>query len=291
MSGGTLILIFLIYALWRRRQGASYAEIVTFRRHSGTVVLGSPREPHLTALPIYRESRYSVRSSKIGSTPSLPKNGRYPSGIPSSAAQRFYKQNPWLQDVKRGDEPPTPVMTEHQRAQYAELPALAMTRANDVQSSKEALNESKGDDDKVQPSISIRPSSSANADDISQSGSPKELTPDRWSWTNSQAPPTPRLYAPSLSSRRSSVPRFRKVKSWVRHQADRQTLRIEEERGPTTSNARLAFKNQASKPNLAPKITRKLSKKSLKRDSSLVIQSNAEQHPLPEPAKGKDTWQ
>jgi hypothetical protein len=88
---------------------------------------------------------------------------------------------------------------------------------------------------------------------------------DRFSWTNLQAPPTPRSTARSITSSLSSLPKFKRVTSWVRGQADRQGMRIAEV--PLPANPRTSvptLKNKASKPNLAPKQpTRKLSKKKM----------------------------
>jgi hypothetical protein len=140
------------------------------------------------------------------------------------------------------------------------------------------------------PSIMVKRSSTAKEDDLTDPGSPPE-DPARWSWTNSQAPPTPRMYAPSLRSSLGSLPRFRKVKSWVRNQSGRQGTRIDEERGPAGIAATAGFKNQASKPNLAPRQTRKLSKKSLRRESesgTLIIQSNADLPVIPTSANLRD---
>lgn len=93
--------------------------------------------------------------------------------------------------------------------------------------------------------------------------SPTDEQDHRWSWTNSQAPPTPRLTAPSRRSSLSSLPKFKRVTSWVRGQANRQGIRLVEEPQPSQRRTSIpALKNKASKPNLAPnKPQRKLSKK------------------------------
>ena len=169
--GGTIVLAFLLYALWRRRKGASYSEIVHFRRHSGTIALSSRGGERLTALPIYRESRYSVRSSKYGSTLSFGKHTKRPPGVPPATAQQFYRQNPWLQDVWKDGEAPTSTFTKHPAAQVAstltpEVPSPPMVRLHTRHGSKGTAVA--GDTDKelpkVGPSISVGPASPTSFD-------------------------------------------------------------------------------------------------------------------------------
>ncbi|KAK5167731.1 uncharacterized protein LTR77_007430 [Saxophila tyrrhenica] len=283
--GGTFILALLLYALWRRRKGHTYSDIIHFRRHSGTIILGSTRDERLTALPIYQETRYSVRSSKHGSTLNFGKHARRPSAVPSAVAQRFYAQNPWVQDVWQSGGPPTPTGQKHPLSQVAnasaqDLKAPEMVRVYSSHGDKDERNP-QSQHGKPHPSIAVRPASSPkeDKDDEESVHEAKDDRPERWSWTNSQAPPTPRMYAPSMHSSLSSLPRFRKVKSWVRNQTERQTTRIDEERGlhSRSGSEMPILKNKASKPNLAPKVTRKLSKKSLHSDGSpILIQSNTD---------------
>lgn len=288
LPGGTIILAFLIYALWRRRKGHTYWDIVHFRRHSGTIILGSTRDERMTALPIYHETRYSVRSSKHGSTLSLGKHVRRPSAVPSAVAQRFYAQNPWVHDVWKPGDPPTPTIPKHPLSQVtaAEAPLPKLPEMVRVYSShgmrEEAPPLPSTSSGKPDPAVSVSPAEEDKEDGSLESAGGKDQA-ERWSWTNSQAPPTPRMYAPnraSLHSSLSSAPRFRKVKSWVRHQSVRHAGRIDEERashGRTTSTIPI-LKNKASKPNLAPRPTRKLSKRILHQgdSSSLIIQSTTD---------------
>ena len=275
------MLLFLLYTLWRRRQGHTYSEIMHFRRHSGTIIMGKASHERLTALPIYHETRYSVRSSKHGSSASLGKHVRRPSEVPPAVAQRFYAQNPWIHDIRGPNvDPPTPIQAQHPLSQVttAEVPrpkAPEMVRVYTSHGMREETARQKSEA-KPGPSISVRPVSKQTEDneDVESEDAFKEDPRDRWSWTNSQAPPTPR-YASSMHSSPSSLPRFRNVKSWVRQQSLRPTARLDDERGA------ILLKNKASKPNLAPKPTRKLSKISHDRSShepagDLIIQSNVD---------------
>ncbi len=295
-----MLLIFFVYALCRRQRGATYAEIVRFRRRSSTVVLGSRNDDRLTALPIYRESRYSVRSSKYGSNPSVSRQGNRPPAVPPVVAQRFHSQNPWVQDAWKTANPPSPLGRKHPLSQVTPIPAditpPEMARVYSRHASQEDFKPfSDRNAGPVGPSVTVRRKSTSEvAEESSNDGSP-ENPQTRWSWTNSQAPPTPRIHAaPSLVSSRSSVPRFRKVKSWVQHQSARTAARMEHE---SRSGDRLpdlpTLKNKASKPNLAPKLTRKLSKKSLHTDTtSLIIQSNVDpaSPSTPAMARVKNSW-
>lgn len=289
-TGGTFILAFLIYALWRRRKGATYSEIIQFRPHSSTVILSPrPHHPDFTALPIYRESRYSVRSSKHGSMLSFSRLAQKRAPSPSSES---FARGAWLRNHWEAAHPPTPTSPAHPLSQVMappDLPPLPtkppeMAHLRAVSQSERTHNDRTASDSdllKPWPEVSARevpPSRDARAGDSkSPPDSPKsdiELQDDsRWSWTNSQAPPTPRMRTRSPTRRSSkasmgSLPKFRKVHSWVRNQSERASERIAEER-PSRAAPRPnlpPLKNKASKPTLAPvetpRPTRRLSKKS-----------------------------
>jgi hypothetical protein len=275
-TGGILLLAILIYIIWRRRKGASYSELVCFRKDSDTITLATTQDRRLTALPIYHETRYSVRSSRFGSTLSLGRAKRRPSGVPAVVAQRFHKENPWIQTAWKSANPPTPTNESHPLDPVVPPPPspslkqLGMVR---VYSSQSALNhKSKNisqDTTKSDPDVTIAETVGESSPGDSIFGFPPESrkapTQDRWSWTNSQAPPTPKLDALSRSrtSSLSSLPKYKRVKSWVRGQADRHGIRIDEEPLPSPRRGSVPIlKNKASKPNLAPKAPiRKLSKR------------------------------
>ena len=292
-SASTLILALLIYTLWRRRRGASYSEIVQFTRHSGTI--NSSREGRLTALPIYREKRYSVRSSRLGSTLSFGRSTNRPSGIPQDVYRRFHKQNPWVQSTWQTEGSPRSPRDPRTTTQVTAMPSSPLTQPEmtHVRSShhqKSGLTQFPSNEaSKSGLTISIR-----EAPHPRNEGEPTRDLPetpqdqDRWSWTNSQAPPTPKKYAPSLHSSLSSLPRHKRVKSWVRGQAERnsarQADRIEEERVlPSRTSAVPPLKSKAPKPTVAQKPVRKLSKRSRSHsDFSLPIQQNSStMEPMP----------
>ena len=204
-----------------------------------------------------------------------------PSGVPASVAERFHKEQPWMRSEWKTANPPTPTMDSHPLAQVMassspELKPPEMARVYTRQSERSRMNQnSSGDTTKSGLAISIgeaSPNEREFGPPPETPQSPKDVQ-DRWSWTNSQAPPTPRFHAaPSLHSSLSSLPRFKRVTSWVRGQAERQTHRIDEERPPPSRTISVPMlKNKASKPTLAPKPTRKLSKK--KRPESSRSQS------------------
>ena len=227
--------------------------------------------------------------------------------MPSPIAEHFHKQNPWIQNMWKTGNPPTPSREKHPLSEVTSAPQSSQLKQPDtarVESSHSAKSrmtkQSSGDTTKSGLAISIREASPIDG----EAGSP--LDPpmpeyelqDRWSWTNSQAPPTPRMgYAPSIvSSRRSSLPRFHNITSWVRSQADRESNRIDEEQvRPSRTKALPSLKNKAWKPNLAPKPTRKLSKTKHQSKSSLSsafkrqADSDIPTFKLPEPARLDDS--
>ncbi|KAK3701195.1 hypothetical protein LTR37_015574 [Vermiconidia calcicola] len=284
--GGTVLLLLLFYMLWRRRKGATYSQIVCFRPRSPSTVLLTPRpDERLTALPIYHESRFSIRSSRIGSTFSLNKAMKRPSGVPANVAVQFHNQHPWVQSTWKTPNLPTPTGEQHPLAQCmtrssSELKPPEMARVYSSHGLKDGMKgQSTEHITKSGVAVEVRPASPAEgrATTALNSANPLQNQQERWSWTNSQAPPTPRMYAPSWRSSLSSQARFIRVKSWVRNQAERQNTRIDEEsaRPPSRRTPLPAFKNKASKPTLAPRptTTRKQSKSSARKESlSLSIQ-------------------
>ena len=275
-AGGILLLIIITYIIWRRRRGATYSGLICFRRDSDTITLGTTQNGRLTALPIYQETRYSVRSSRFGSTLSFGRVKRRPSGVPSAVAQRFHKENPWIQTAWKSENPPTPTKESHPLDPVMPSPPspslkqLGMVR---VYSSQSGLNHKTKNDSqdttKSGPAVTIAKTAGQSSPTGSifdfPAESVKAQAQHRWSWTNSQAPPTPKLTASSRSRRSSlsSLPKYKRVKSWVRGQANRQGIRIDEEPLPSPRRGSVpVLKNKASKPNLAPKApTRKLSKR------------------------------
>ncbi|KAK0900556.1 hypothetical protein LTR02_009100 [Friedmanniomyces endolithicus] len=109
--GALLIIAFLAYTILRRRKGTTIFEIIHFRQHyPNTVILSPlPREPNLTSLLIYRESRYSVRSSKHASLPSFPEFLRKTAPVPSAGVQKSSHQSPYVKTWKTTHPSPAPM--------------------------------------------------------------------------------------------------------------------------------------------------------------------------------------
>jgi hypothetical protein len=264
-TGGVIILTLLLCCLFRWRREATISDIVRCRRRRpSTVVLDSkPQDARLTALPIYYESRYSVRSSMHPSQVGTPRTSKPSAALPPFVAKRFHNQNPYIKDTWKTAS--APELPQTPRASTSFL--LDGTPPRKVPESAEGSNgrtsrahtaAQNSRDTTKSMRISIRealvPSTTAAstkaAEEPTPPGSPSSQRnlDERWSWTNSNAPPTPR-YAPSLRSSISSFTRFRSIKSWTRGQSER----IEEEAPPvSTTTKRLVLKNQASKPKLAP---------------------------------------
>ena len=232
-----------------------------------TITMTPSENRSLTALPIHHELRYSVRSSRYGSTLSLGRTMRQrQAGVPSPLAERFQKQHPWVQDAWKTANPPTPVRAKHSSSQFA-LPNTRPLKQPDMahvssSGSMHRLISPTSPDTTAKTALTISTELSSPVEDevMSHPCSPEvdKDGPDRWSWTNSQAPPTPRVYPSSLRSSQHSLPRFRTLTSWVRSQTDYRKERIDEEQAPPPSRTRIPTLTTV----LAPRpVSRKLSKK------------------------------
>ncbi|KAK3067168.1 hypothetical protein LTR53_016119 [Teratosphaeriaceae sp. CCFEE 6253] len=267
--GGVVVLALLLYALRRRRRGATFSEIVRLRPHDPSSITLSPKpqDGRLTALPIHREWRISVHSSRQDCL--SPKAAKRPAPVPPAIAQRFHSQNPYVKDLWRTAHPPSvpasplPGARSHPSVDVVTVKEPEMAHIDPSRlSANSHMSQTSGDWKPGLLSVTERSLSVVEACPPTPPDSPhsQQQLQDRWSWTNSQAPATPRMYAQSLRSSISSMPRFRNIRSWVRGQASR----IDEER-PALALAlearRPILKNKASLPKLAPPpIQRKLSK-------------------------------
>ncbi|KXL42902.1 hypothetical protein M433DRAFT_145536 [Acidomyces richmondensis BFW] len=267
VTGGVLVLALLIYAIFRRRRGATMSEIVRFRHHPPSTIILTPTTPpdmRLTALPILREYRYSVRSSMHASQVSVPKTPKQNASVPSGIAKRFHQQNPYIKNDWKSINPPLTPRTPPAKAQTFLNDASPSPPKVDIQLPEPTLIGRRQSRNRLRKhnstatlkktmSISVQPSSptSKEEDLLSPPDSPtsQRALGERWSWTNSNAPPTPR-HAPSLRSSISTISRMRNFKTWARGKSER----IPEEVRPITSatTKRLVLKNQAMKPHLAP---------------------------------------
>ncbi|KAH9834290.1 hypothetical protein Tdes44962_MAKER08669 [Teratosphaeria destructans] len=273
---GTLFVAMLLCILLRRRRGALRSGIQALRPFSSSTVLYAPPDQadRLTALPIYQQTRISVRSSIHNSQTSAAKWHKSSVPVPPEVAKRYHPQSPWVKSswMTRSAAPKQPVTptrdcdTETSFLMDASPPrcdsrlqTLEMARTNDsVVTPSSATRHAPGSVPRGMRVLVTGPSAGSareGGDFASTPASPgsRQDMPDRWSWTNSNAPPTPR-YAPSLRSSISSLPRFRTIKSWVLGQSARVIPEHPppERPGTSASTRKPLLKNQASIPSLAP---------------------------------------
>lgn len=225
--------------------------------------------------PIYHDLAYSIRSSRYESASvSPPKRVRLsahaPGGKPKHQRVKSGWQDPNLppktptkdSDLLRLpnrstfyiEESPKTKPRTPEKARVSVRPMSLLSRTSST--NKETLTKA--------PSVSVAVKTDACESPLD---SPPPLNDDfeRWSWTNSQAPSTPRVNPTSrrasLASTRYSVPRFRSVRSWALGQGER--LRIDEEAPPLLDSPpppplqpvpanKRAFKD-ATKPDLSKK--------------------------------------
>lgn len=261
-----MLLAGLTYILLRRRKGATYSEIAHFRRHQpSTIILDSPAGGALTALPIYRESRYSVRSSNHASLMSLPKPLNRTPPVPTNVARTFRSQNAYVKAWRASQSPATPRTPLREMHTFLEdaTPDIGATKPE-----KARLDDSKSpasthwaglDSRKSTLTISVIERPEAKAADVNGSspGTPVSTRNlcDRWSWTNSQAPTTPRIAAPNSHYSTSSLSRLRRIRSWARTQHSPKPPSTS-----TTARKKPHLKNKAALPTLAPPVQNRLSK-------------------------------
>ncbi|KAF2168223.1 hypothetical protein M409DRAFT_21664 [Zasmidium cellare ATCC 36951] len=268
--GGTFILALLIYALCRRRRGASYSEIVRFRLHSSTVVLNPMSEDErLTALPIYRQDRISIRSSRHPSRLDLAQQSKRVPRMPSSLRKEWRVEEPVDRPSSRPKTPKTPTKQEGRsflkdatppskqvlhEPEQAHVPlnrvstlSLPLMR-HSVQPQPPTQNDTIEEHDQRQLESMSPPHSPDSQLDLHQ----------RWSWTNSQAPSTPRIKPPTRTSLTSL--RLGSVASWVKSQRNDEDEK--QRQAHKRGLSRPLLKNQAIRPVLAPAPpSKKLSKK------------------------------
>ncbi|EME47507.1 hypothetical protein DOTSEDRAFT_31931 [Dothistroma septosporum NZE10] len=268
--GGTLILALLIYALWRKRRGVSYSEIVRFRPQSDPDMTGpNPLNERLTALPIYRHKRFSVRSSRHSMTGAprpptkkasnrslLEKNFRSqtPEPLVSPRPQTAKSSKALRKKSSRGftnATPPQLFLSEPEKARTGRPSEDLPVMGHFIHSKTSYSNMKHGD----------RPSTGPNPTSLEPDQRPhlhleKPDSPDRWSWTNSQAPPTPRIIPPGRLS--FSARSIRSISSWVTtgsKKRDEEPPKMPSLLRPTPKRQRSRqglLKNQAVQPILAP---------------------------------------
>ncbi|KAI7502070.1 hypothetical protein KC347_g9065 [Hortaea werneckii] len=304
--GGAFIIALLVYSIYRRRKGATVSEIVRFRPHQPSTIQLSPRSSSrpgdTNKLNIYREERFSLHSSKHASLASRSK-GPKRAAYPAESTQRFHDLNPyvknhWQTKYPVTSEPITPIREGHsflidaspepstrRGSEPAKDPQNVRVQIqrksdNDAGSHTTAAAAADAPSSKAGLTVSVNetfPSSPTHEFDQISLKTPRTLDThassfdndpdDRWSWTNSQAPPTPRILAPNnyRSSLSSSISKLRGIRSWVRgttttsSTTNHADTRIDEEQGvgrdrpgSSGSHHRPILKNQAAVPVLAP---------------------------------------
>jgi hypothetical protein len=222
-------------------------------------------------LPIYHTVDYSIRSSHRNTATSLPAQTTLAPGASNGRSKHRRIQSDWKDPhappttpTKPLPLPPTFLLDASPKSKPPQTPEKAHVSVRPMSQVSRKSSVRK------QPSAIARASVTTSKAPYT-CGSPLLSPPtledavDRWSWTNSQAPSTPRLRPDSrrgsLASK-YSVPRFRSVVSWALGQGER--IRIDEEAPPLLTPTTLqpvpankrAFKNSAP-PDLSRKATGK----------------------------------
>jgi len=276
-KGAVLIITFLIYALRRKRRGATTSEILRFRPHSCAVVMPptTPRKDKFNDLPIFFDWRFSIRSSKHVSMayPAKP-SGRASSGMPPPppGASRFREQNSSVKDTWKTSSPVVPsqsgkgALSSHPPPPPLKKPDAARVRERRLSSHSSTSNDDDDDDAPRGPRTSMGETWPLVADPNAPM-KPARHAPDTWygsvvkqsqnaaldltlsirSWTNTDAPRTPHMYAQFRHASRSSLPRFRISKARA---ASFTPGVIDEEAQFTVSGRRSTGRSQSSTPSL-----------------------------------------
>jgi hypothetical protein len=261
-----------MYIIHRRRKGATYAQIlhVPPRGQDTPQLTPTPMRETFSKHPIYHDLQYSIRSSRHESTTSWPPRVRMNTSNPTGRPKHKRIESGW----KDLDVPVTPTKDRDHRSTFFfdASPTVKPRVPEKAHVSVRPLSQLSHSSSTVKiPSVAETYISTDRASrTLSPLGSPPLIddSDTRWSWTNSQAPSTPRLRPESrrLSfTSKYSAPRFRSVVSWARGQGEH--IRIDEEAPPLlpTSNPasraptlmpvpvnKRAFKD-ASPPNLSGK--------------------------------------
>lgn len=229
----------MIYIILRRRKGATYGEILTFRPQSQIVTIGPyPEDERLTALPIYRHNRFSIRSSRHPSRANLLKQPKM-AAVPSNLRSTENRPGTPLVDPEYTTAPTTPTTKGEWKSFLHDASSPQQQQPQTIERPQEALTANNRDSfltlpvmrhpserkppgkaqKKTNPGLTL----SLSAENEDSPASPSNDRGDRWSWTNSQAPSTPRIAAPNRRSSltTTSSTRIRNVASWVRNQGGR----------------------------------------------------------------------
>ena len=184
--------------------------------------------------PIYHDLHYSVRSSRHASTTSWPPRVQMNTSAPTGRPKHKRIESGW----KDLDAPATPTK-DLDRANrstffFEASPVLKPRTPEKAHVSVRPLSQLSHSS-----SITKLPSVAETHILTDHAMSPLDSPPlmdngdTRWSWTNSQAPSTPRVRPASKRfsyASKYSAPRFRSVVSWARGQGER--IQIDEEAPP-----------------------------------------------------------
>lgn len=248
--GGTFVVALLLYALYRRRSRL-------FHRPPSTVNLSeAPHDDRFSSFPIYQHLRYSVHSSKHGSTatPSLRERDAPLPPLPPTVAERLLKKKAYVKDTWGASDSPLPRASSDQELESFFNPATPTLQPRQPEMAHVASHSPpRFGSGRIRSRAADLSNREAGSDKLRILEPDATTGVDRWSWTNSQAPATPRMYAPTLASSGRSLPRFRTVVNWVRHQSERSWSELDANEAQSNREKSGLFKNQASKPNLAPR--------------------------------------
>lgn len=239
--GSTFVFALLIYVVYRRRRGATYAQILHVPpKPPGTPQLTpTPMRQTFAKHPIYRDLQYSIRSSRHASTLSWPPRVATNTSAPTGRPKHKRIESGWKDPDAALPATPTKDVDRANRSTFLfdASPAAKPRVPEKARVSVRPLSQLSHSS-----TITKLPSvvdTCISTDHASCAMSPLESPPlvddvdNRWSWTNSQAPSTPRVRPASRRysyASKHSAPRFRTVVSWARGQGER--IRIDEEAPP-----------------------------------------------------------
>lgn len=233
--GGTFVFALLIYVVYRRRRGATYAQILHVPpKGPGTPQLTpTPMRQTFAKHPIYHDLQYSIRSSRHESTKSWPPRVQMNTSAPTGRTKHKRIQSGW----KDPDVPVTPTkelgLPDRSTFFFDASPTIKPRVPEKAHVSISQHNRSSSTI--KLPSVAETYIQTDDAHTLSPLNSPPLMDDGdtRWSWTNSQAPSTPRVRPSSRRfsyTSKYSAPRFRSVVSWARGQGER--IQIDEEAPP-----------------------------------------------------------
>lgn len=141
--------------------------------------------------------------------------------IPAGLAERFRRKDTY---IKAALGEAYPMHTDVKPEDHSKLlpasppPTLSkIDRVDELDSSWNRYSISIPDDGKISSLLGEQPVSHESL----RRPPALHLDQPRWSWTNSQAPATPRMYVPTIASSRNSATRFRMAVNWVKTQGER----------------------------------------------------------------------